>query len=695
MISRTALLVANFTLLLVLFAGVTNGAEPFQMEEYLKFPPVFLYDDFEDCRRYYTDYVYCVVKAPLEPDESSELWRNISFFSSDYHHYDHGVLERGVCLQKCRDVLIQNGTEGIDSYTQTDLIHQCVSNELTSRYQLRLQPDLHIQYCYSKSTESLSYGMDNDWLDAVFLLLAGTIIFLVIASTVYDLHEQAKQRFPESYFGRNPKLSYQRLLTAFSFPRNLRRLKDPQTTQTRIDLACFESFRCVQTLRVIFLHVSIAHMKLPQRNPEFFEQLQQGAALKTFIAEFQNYVQTFFAIGGMLMAINFLDHIRKHPNFRLAFFGERLLNRLCRLVPTYAFMILLESSVMRHMIDGPFGKQFIGESSDSCHRWWWANLLFINNYIGWGEPCFIPSWYLATDLQLYIFGLAIMMVFWKWPSTRKYIFGAIFVYSIVVPAIVYLTSDITPVMTIDMKDTEKYIRGQMFQSVLYFPFHQNTGVYFCGMLGGLVYHHYRDQRKELFKHGVFRQIAQLSGMLYVFSMVTVAWVVTNLSWLPAACLAVYASTFKISWGLFNTVLLVALALLHRHNWIKMALAHPIFGVLGKLGYSVYLIHFTVIVQVYGREKAPIFSNELIVAGYTAEVMFFSYILGLVLCLMVELPTGAVLKELLEPSSSKPSSNTINSKVHTVTEPNGGPPVTTPGDVTSNDVNRGSVPNETH
>uniref|UniRef100_A0A182S6T3 Acyltransferase 3 domain-containing protein n=1 Tax=Anopheles maculatus TaxID=74869 RepID=A0A182S6T3_9DIPT len=643
-------------------AAKNSFAEIFQMEEYLKFPPVFVYDDFEDCRRWYQDeYVYCIVKAPLAPDESSDLWRNISYFSSDYHHYDHSVLERGVCVPKCHDAIIQNATEsGMDRLSREEAIHRCISAEITPHYNLIVSPELRIQHCYSRDTENIPY----DWLDVMFLVLAAVIIFLVVASTVYDLHQQAKQKFPEDYFSRGSKQAHQRLLTAFSFPRNIRRLKEPIHTQTRVDLACFEAFRFAQTLRVIFLHVTIAHLKIPQRNPEYLEQLQHGASLQTFIAEFQNYVQTFFTIGGMLMTINFLDHVRKNPTFRLSYFGERLLNRLCRLVPTYAFMILLEASVMRHLIDGPFGQQFIGESADNCQQRWWMNLLFVNNYIGWDNPCFIPSWYLATDLQLFIFGLMIMMIFWRWPATRRYIFGAIFLYSAIIPAVAYLLFNITPVMTVDMKDAEQYIRGQQFQSVLYFPFHQNTGIYFFGMLAGIVYHHFRDQRKELFKVAAFRQLAQFSGLLYVFCMATVSWVVSNLSWLPAICLAAYASAFKLSWGLFNTVLLLALALLHRNNWIKMALSHPIFRVLGKLGYSVYLIHFTVIVQVYGREKAPIFSNEQIVTGYTVEVLFFSYILGALLCVLVELPTGAALKELIEPKARKPSIN----EVHTASEP---------------------------
>lgn len=49
------------------------------VSEYLKFPKVFEYDDYEECRREHRDeYAFCVVHATISPDESSELYRNLT-----------------------------------------------------------------------------------------------------------------------------------------------------------------------------------------------------------------------------------------------------------------------------------------------------------------------------------------------------------------------------------------------------------------------------------------------------------------------------------------------------------------------------------------------------------------------------------------------------------------------------------------
>lgn len=54
------------------------------VSEYVKFPKIYEYDDYEDCRRdHLGGYAYCVVHARIAPDESSELWRNISVSSRE------------------------------------------------------------------------------------------------------------------------------------------------------------------------------------------------------------------------------------------------------------------------------------------------------------------------------------------------------------------------------------------------------------------------------------------------------------------------------------------------------------------------------------------------------------------------------------------------------------------------------------
>jgi len=67
------------------------------------------------------------------------------------------------------------------------------------------------------------------------------------------------------------------------------------------------------------------------------------------------------------------------------------------------------------MIYGPFAHLYRGMKTDFCNNYWWANLLYINNFVpsdsnvqclGWG-------WYLADDMQYFIFTPFIVLLFKK------------------------------------------------------------------------------------------------------------------------------------------------------------------------------------------------------------------------------------------------------------------------------------------
>src|SRR3569623_323807 len=38
-----------------------------------------------------------------------------------------------------------------------------------------------------------------------------------------------------------------------------------------------------------------------------------------------------------------------------------------------------------------------------CRQHWWTHFLYINNLVYPNQPCFGPGWYLASDMQMYIF----------------------------------------------------------------------------------------------------------------------------------------------------------------------------------------------------------------------------------------------------------------------------------------------------
>lgn len=162
-------------------------------------------------------------------------------------------------------------------------------------------------------------------------------------------------------------------------------------TEIRQDLSFLESFRFIQMMRVVLLHIVLALAKMPKVNPDATEHILHRPPVMLYVAEFQNYVQTFFSISGMLLTINFLEHTRKNPHFEARYWLDRLRARLYRIVPAYAFILLLEVSITRRFMVGPLAQQMIGESQTQCRKWWWNNLLFVNNYVAPEQPVSDPT----------------------------------------------------------------------------------------------------------------------------------------------------------------------------------------------------------------------------------------------------------------------------------------------------------------
>ncbi|XP_058812732.1 nose resistant to fluoxetine protein 6-like [Topomyia yanbarensis] len=616
-----------------------------ELPDYMKLPKLFVYDDFGDCVDENPEsFVFCVVHARVLPDESSELWRNISYISNSYRNYDHSKLERGVCIQSCENQIRTAGTTGLSSNrSYAQLARHCVSSEIKRQYGLDISQDLTVYHCYTADDLHPALGT----LEALFYLVLIVLAVLVASATLFDMQLSNRKGHPKLHFQQLPESKRERLLVAFSFPRNFYRLKDSVGGSIRQDLQFLEAFRAIHMFRVIMLHVFLAHDKLPQRNTFFIEAIQHRAATVVYIAEFQNYIQTFLSISGMLLVVNFLEHIRKNPDFDLSVAWEKLKARLCRIVPAYAFVIFLECAFMRRMIDGPIGQHFIGEAQANCRRWWWANLLFINNYIQTDEPCLIQSWYLAADMQLFLYGLTVMILIWRWPHLKEYIFGTAFLCAIVIPTVVSYVNNVSPAMTSHLENAHHYSRQHTYQYDIYFPFHQNIGAYSFGMLAGFIYHRCRDSRATLLRSKLFLALFNISVILYFLSLGTVYWVIAFRDNIPQILQAIYSTFFKQSWAILTTVLQLGLALFTLNSWFKRFFSHPFFGVVGKLCYSFYLIHFTIIELVYGGTMSPIYSNERVIVTYVAQVFWWTTVVGMALAVVIELPSAAALKELLD------------------------------------------------
>lgn len=137
-------------------------------------------------------------------------------------------------------------------------------------------------------------------------------------------------------------------------------------------------------------------------------------------------VDIFFVIAGFLMSFRFFELQKKQKTVNLVTFTLRkVLMRYMRLAPAFALVsgnsrlsivefrdeqinklyylqILLIAIVVAMFINDTSQFFMIEDVEGNCKRFWWRNLLMIQNLFPRDELCMTWSWYVAADFQLFI-----------------------------------------------------------------------------------------------------------------------------------------------------------------------------------------------------------------------------------------------------------------------------------------------------
>lgn len=170
-----------------------------------------------------------------------------------------------------------------------------------------------------------------------------------------------------------------RCILAFSVVSNWYRLNTKPKAQMARDLRYIQGLRATTTLMVIIGHAYITYGFSPVTNTEFIEQ-QYHRLRDIFQVTGMNVVQTFFAISGFLMGVQFLE-LSSNRRFKFAYFWIGIIYRYIRLTPVYAAIMLFDATWLYKLNFGPFWKTTSETEKTFCRRNWWTNLLYINNYV--------------------------------------------------------------------------------------------------------------------------------------------------------------------------------------------------------------------------------------------------------------------------------------------------------------------------
>ncbi|XP_023303317.2 nose resistant to fluoxetine protein 6 [Lucilia cuprina] len=661
-----------FISIMPMFGIIVQGFE-MNMTQYYKMPSLYDLDDYDRCLQEFNDFsMYCFVRADVIPqrDNNNEAWQAIEEISMYYkHHFQHRHLYYGICVQWCqleidklakdeandlfKGVLMNNTkvnvylnlfkSEDGNRQRYNHLLNQCVNMRL-KKY--NLSAESVVEYC-----ESSNRIVEQDFWNLTFYAAIGVLILFATASSLFDLYLKHKRKdkllTDRDHYKASPGNLACKICVSFSIARNWYRLNQEPNGKIGRELRFLDCFKFFSMFLVIFAHTNWVLYEGAISNPQDPERLLHTLA-GTLLVAGSLITVTFFVISGLLLTINWLVVAKQNEELStlqyISLFIKFNVFRYLRLTIPYAFVILW-SGIYFDNAGGPLWRHILEREQLSCRKNWWANLLYLNNYINTNERCMLQGWYLASDTQSFVLSLVFLMMAHKWRKARNWILGIIFAIFMILPGIMTYVKEFNAIfIPTPQIQRDSFVESRQFNE-FYVPFHMNFACYFCGVLAALIYDHVSTKQIKL------RQNKWFHAFFYSLIVTGILWMFTGHTFLQQyhdedmrLWNSLYAAIQRNVWGMGLGVFIVGMS--SKCGWIfRKFCCLPIFRILGRLTYGAFMVHLLISRVVIATLREPIYFGTGMMFAFIVFTMSASYVVSFVLAILLELPVSSFLKLL--------------------------------------------------
>ena len=253
----------------------------------------------------------------------------------------------------------------------------------------------------------------------------------------------------KKYYGKGPKITIITLITliifeliitisnpknkflkAFNFINNAKSILAVKNQNELYEkLRVFDGLRFFSAFYVVYGHMCVFPLAFGAKNA--IEIIYAAKKWHFAIVTSAYYaVDIFFYMSGFFFVFSIQKYLNKKINkFKILIMGFIL--RFIRLLPFMIIAIFGFTYLLPYLSYGP-KYSIIENFNRTCTKYYWHNLLFINNLIIYSSnpddlACFSHGWYLACDMQFFIYSMFIMIIYNNKPKVRKYIFIFTFV----------------------------------------------------------------------------------------------------------------------------------------------------------------------------------------------------------------------------------------------------------------------------
>ena len=363
----------------------------------------------------------------------------------------------------------------------------CSANELKQGLQKRM-PKIDVEVsdadCHiidqKKSFSGGDIAMMTILSIVAIMMILGTFIDAVKdsakdtdANLSVVVDRQFRQRFP---------LTLQKVVLAFSLWTNGRKLLD--TSKSSDTLGCLHGIRFLSMTWVLLGHQYMFGLQsVPWANTlyltEPFNSLAFAAVDNATVS-----VDSFFFLSGLLVAYIFMRNMeRTGGKFNVVMY---YVHRYIRLTPVLAMVIGFVATLYVHLGDGPFWGQTAENGMPlTCSKYWWKNLLYINNVYESDEQCVGQTWYLANDMQMFIASPIVLLPLFFYPTLGQIWLILLLAFNMFITGYVTVYNDLG------------FGQGGNQETVRYFVPWCRYGAYLVGVYTGWFLHQRRRRPVKL------------------------------------------------------------------------------------------------------------------------------------------------------------------------------------------------------
>jgi len=432
----------------------------------------------------------------------------------------------------------------------------------------------------------------------------------------------------------------EKMLLAFSLTDNWAHLAETHTHTG--DITCLNGLRAISICWVLLGHVMLLIAGgIPLK--DFAETLKVVGrfSFQLVVGAFYS-VDTFFFLSGFLTAYVAVKHAAKRGgkiNIALA-----IVHRWIRLSVLYAFVIGVWEFVTPFFGDGPRWPLFVtdlhasfltGGKESACKQYWWANLLYINNFIPkkFGEICLPWTWYLANDFQFFVVGIIVLAIYCGYSKKIGwYLIGLLLLTCWIVTGTLDVVRDWQVAVLPILFEADQHQFYELYEK----PWCR-IAPYLIGMIGGLLILEHREAVRErlvgLTRYGRLVCHALAAGlMLFVVFIQYEANKSTAEPWSPTATF--FYNAFSRSVWAVGLWWIVVCCATDMAPWTNKILSLPVFLPFARLTYAFYLIHLPIIaiwlftrrdVDYYYDGLVAVYYPAFLVLGFSVATFFYLFV----------------------------------------------------------------------